>query len=81
MNWRAYDGGSQAGALQAFYLREAPNYGWQITEYVPFPSASELGFARIHPHNDARQLILGIMPFGETKVTSASPARLVIKLA
>jgi hypothetical protein len=80
MNWRAYDGQSQAGALQAFYLREAPNYGWQITEYVPFPSASDLGFARIHLHNDARQLILGIMPFGGSKVTSASPANLVWKL-
>ena len=79
-SWRAYDGQSQAGALQAFYLREAPNYGWQVIEYVPFPSASDLGFARLEMEKDAQRAVLGIMPFGETRVTSTSPARLVLKL-
>jgi hypothetical protein len=80
MSWRAYDGGSQVGALQAFYLRESPNCGWHITEYVPFPSASDLGFARIHLEQGARFIVLGIMPFGGSKVTSASTANLVWKI-
>jgi hypothetical protein len=79
-SWRAYDGKSQAGALQAFFLREAPNYGWQIIEYVPFPSDSDLGFARLDMQNDTQRAVLGILPFEEPRVTSTSPAKLVFKI-
>ena len=46
-NWKAYEGNSSMGALQAFYMREAIYYGWQISSYLPFPGESELGFARL----------------------------------
>lgn len=77
--WLAYDGQSNVGALQAFYLRESPNYGWQIIEYVPFPSPAELGFGRLTLTKGDRTLTLGIMPYqdGEGKETLG---RLVIKI-
>jgi hypothetical protein len=78
--WRAFDGADQIGALQAFYWREAPNYGWQLLEFIPFPSSvSDLGFARISLSKEGRSAILGLMPFGEENLTSASPARIVVK--
>jgi hypothetical protein len=79
--WRAYDGQSGIGALQAFYLREAPIHNWEVEEYVPFPSPADLGFARLRLRRGERVLTVGLMPFDEEKITSSSPARLVIKLA
>lgn len=78
-NWSAYDGQGTVSALQAFYLREAPIYGWNIMEYVPFPSPSELGFARLQLIKGEQKAILGILPLGEETVSPNSPARLVIK--
>lgn len=81
--WSVYDGESGIGALQAFYLREAPIYDWEVEEYVPFPATPEfgdLGFARLKLRRGERQITLGIMPFAEDKVTSSSPAKLVVKL-
>ncbi len=78
--WRAYDGQDGAGALQAFYLREAPIHDWELVDYVPFPGPSELGFARFIMRRGEQQVTLGIMPFDEQKVTSSSPAKLVVKL-
>ncbi|MBN2550113.1 MAG: hypothetical protein JXB15_13195 [Anaerolineales bacterium] len=77
--WLAYDGQSSAGALQAFYWREAPHYGWQITEYVPFPSPAELGFARFSMAKGNRTLTLGIMPY-QDQDTKETLARLVFKM-
>ncbi|MBI3153225.1 MAG: hypothetical protein HYZ21_13900 [Chloroflexi bacterium] len=79
--WRAYSGRDGIGALQAFYLRELPAHNWEITEYIPFPGASDLGFARIQLQRDGRQITLGIMP-SETseKMISASPANVVFKM-
>jgi len=76
--WRAYAGGAGIGALQAFYLREAPNYGWELEEYVPFPSPSELGFARFKLRGRSIEVTAGLMP--ETAEAS-SPANIVFKLA
>ncbi|MBN2501834.1 MAG: hypothetical protein JXB38_13720 [Anaerolineales bacterium] len=78
-NWTAYTGGNGVDALQAFYLREAPNFGWQIAEYVPFPSPTELGFARLRLVKDTQTAILGLMPMGEEQVQPNSPARIVVK--
>jgi hypothetical protein len=77
--WRAYGGGSETGALQAFYLREAPNYGWQVEAYVPFPSDSELGFARLDLVQGERRAVLGILPVGNETVSANSPAKIVVK--
>lgn len=80
-NWRAYDGQSGVDALQAFYLREAPNYGWEIAEYVPFPSPSNLGFARLKLVKADRTVTLGLMPYKSESKSTTFPARLVFKLA
>lgn len=92
-SWRGYTGNagtstgfrhaqpvSSVGALQAFYLRELPRYGWKIEEYVPFPGPSELGFARFRLRRDNLHITLGLMPYeaAETGVT-LSLANLVIK--
>ncbi|MEA3351225.1 MAG: hypothetical protein U9Q82_11430 [Chloroflexota bacterium] len=63
--WQAYDGNSGIGALQTFYLREARVHGWEITEYVPFPSESELDFARLKLQKEGRTATLGILPSDE----------------
>ena len=78
-NWQAFDGHSAIDALQAFYLRELENAGWEILEYVPFPSLVELGFARMQVHKDDYSITLGILPFGEETVTPSSPGKLAFK--
>lgn len=81
-NWRAYSGKAGVGALQAFYLREAPIHNWEMEEYVPFPSSSELGFARLQLHRQNRKITLGMMPYDPSgPVTASSPANIVFKVA
>lgn len=77
--WLAFDGEQGIGALQAFFLREAPNFGWKILEYVPFTGSDEMGFARLRLERKGRQVTLGILPYpGEDRAVS-QPARLVFK--
>jgi len=78
-DWRAYDGSGEVGALQAFYVREAPIFGWQIEEYLPFPGDTGLNFARLRMRRNERQVILGIMPFGEQEDAAANPGKLAVK--
>ena len=78
-NWKAYEGASSVGALQAFYMREAIYYGWQISSYVPFPGDSELGFARLQLQKGSLSAMLGIMPGDTGQADANSPARIVIK--
>jgi hypothetical protein len=83
-HWRAYSGTAGIGALQAFYLREAPIHNWDMEEYVPFPSSSELGFARLQLCRSNLKITLGMMPYdpsGSGTITPSSPANIVIKLA
>lgn len=76
-DWQAYDGNSSTGALQAFYLREASNYAWEIDEFLPYPSsATELDFARLQLHQGQQHLTLGILPFGKER---EDHAKLVIR--
>ncbi len=72
--WQAYEVNNNVGALQAFYLREAKNYDWEIVGYSPFPSA-ELGFARLELQKGEKQVTLGLMPAESKKESS----RIVIK--
>jgi hypothetical protein len=77
--WRAYDGKSGIDGLQAFYVREARNYGWTVAEYAPFPSPADLGFARFKLVRNGEQVMLGILPYrGEEK--GSVPGRLVFKI-
>lgn len=78
--WRAYRGPSAIGALQAFYLREARQNGWEIESFEPFPAPGNLGFARFCIHNQATSLILGLMPYGSERQSSLTPANVVIKI-
>jgi hypothetical protein len=80
-NWRAYSGKAGIGALQAFYLREIPVHNWEMEEYVPFPSSSDLGFARLQLRRDRLKIMLGLMPYDASgTVTSSSPANIVYKI-
>ncbi len=63
--WEAYDGESELAALQAFYYRELPQYGWEISEFIPFPNQVDVNFARIRIHKEGTSATLGILPFGE----------------
>jgi hypothetical protein len=60
--WRAFTGGAGTGALQSFYLREISLHQWDLEEYLPFPGASDLGFARFKLRRGTLQITLGIMP-------------------
>lgn len=79
-NWQAYRGASSIGALQAFYLREAQHNKWEIESFDPFPGDADLGFARFELRQNATALTLGLLPYGEGRVNSTSPANLVIRI-
>lgn len=78
-NWQAFKGFARIDALQCFYLRELPAYGWKIQEYHPFPGNSGLGFARFRIEKEGKTCLLGIMPSGEDEKASNASANLVIK--
>ena len=63
--WQAYEGTANIGALQAFYLRELPNYGWEIDEYIPYPFPSTIDFSRFKIRKDRLNLTLGLMPLSK----------------
>lgn len=79
--WRAYDGQAGADALQAFYWREAPRHGWRVAEYLPYPGASDLGFARFRLEKEGRTVTLGVMPYQDEPQASVPLGRLAIRLA
>jgi hypothetical protein len=82
--WRAYSGLAGIGALQAFYIRELPIHNWDMEEYVPFPSSSELGFARLQLRKGNLKITLGIMPYDPSAsgtITPSSPANIAIKVS
>ncbi|MBA4383154.1 MAG: hypothetical protein C0410_00310 [Anaerolinea sp.] len=62
INWRAFTGEAEVGALQSFYLRELLAHNWEIVEYIPFSSMTELGFARYKLQKEKQKLILGLLP-------------------
>ena len=68
-SWEAYDGESDLGALQVFYFRELPQHGWKIEEFIPFPNQVDVDFARLQIHKGDFSATLGILPFGEKKLT------------
>lgn len=78
--WRAYRGSSPVGALQAFYLRELQKNGWEIENFEPFPGLTDLGFARFKVRQGITSLTLGLMPYSGERVSSTSPANLVLQI-
>jgi hypothetical protein len=79
--WFAYDGLANIGALQSFYLRELIKQNWEISEYIPYTAASDLGFARYTIKKNQQTLILGLMPSVKDGDADSSPihARIVYK--
>lgn len=77
--WRAFDGESDIGGLQAFYLREAENAGWKISEYIPYPSPADSGFSRLKLEKDGKTATVGLMPFASEN-EGLNPGRIVFKL-
>ncbi len=61
-SWQAYDGSSNIGALQAFYYRELPQHGWEISEFIPFPNQVDIHFVRLRIHKENITATLGILP-------------------
>jgi hypothetical protein len=78
--WRAYDGESPIGALQAFYWRETAAHGWRAGEYAPYPGDGQLGFARLTVEKNRQRAVIGLLPFGEGRSPGDHPARVVVKL-
>jgi len=60
--WQAYTGSSGIGALQAFYWRELPAHGWEITEFISLPNQADLDFVRLQIRKGGTSATLGIMP-------------------
>jgi len=74
--WQTHTGTSDIGALQAFYYRELPNYGWEISEFIPFPNQVDINFARLRIHKGDLTATLGVLPAADAKKTLGN---LVIK--
>jgi len=60
--WDAYETPHSVGALQAFYWREAPAAGWEITSFQPFPGDHPHPFARLGLRKAQAVVALGILP-------------------
>jgi hypothetical protein len=78
--WRAYEGQSSIGALQAFYWRETAAHGWQASEYAPYPGDGQLGFARLTVVKGGQRAVIGLLPFGEGRSAGDYQARVVVRL-
>ncbi|MCJ7622991.1 MAG: hypothetical protein MUO76_05780 [Anaerolineaceae bacterium] len=79
-NWEAYRGDISIGALQAFYIREAVAFGWDIMGFVPFPSQEDdIGFAQLRMKKSGISCTLGLMPYGGDGIDIKSPANVVMK--
>lgn len=74
--WLAYEGDDGVGALQNFYVRELPNYGWKILSFEPYPDSKDVGFARFILRKEEQSVTLGILPFGDKFKTG----KIVVKL-
>ena len=61
--WEAFTGKAPIAALQAFYLRELPQHGWEITAYYPFPNREPaIRFASFVARQAATQAIVALVP-------------------
>lgn len=78
-HWRAYTGSCGVDALQAFYIREVRNFGWSVSEYIPYPSTADLGFARLRLVRENEEVMLGILPYG-SELKGNLPGRVVVKI-
>lgn len=77
--WEAFRGPAAADALQIFYLREAPVYGWQTLAFSPYPNPRQAGTEAVlvlnRPGSDGTAV--RILPSDSNQ--PQSPANLVIQ--
>lgn len=65
LGWSAYQGPASIGSIQAFYLRELPRLGWEISEFMPYPNQVKTGFARLILKKENQLLTLAFLPHSE----------------
>ncbi len=67
--WQTYTGEAPIAALQAFYLRELPQHGWDISAYYPFPNRSaDVRFASFLAERDGAQAIVALIPYNKNPI-------------
>jgi len=77
-SWEAFETPHSLGAVQAFYWREAPAAGWEITTFQPYPGDHPLPFARVGLHRQGRAIALGIIPHPQGADDRNARARLAL---
>lgn len=78
--WRGFSGPASTGALQAFYLRELGNAGWQLLGYSPYPSQiNQAGIALFQIKKGDMACKLGILPAIQPESERESNANIVIQ--
>jgi hypothetical protein len=76
--WEAYAVEDTTGSLQAFYTRELPHYGWEISDFTPYPNQSEIQLARFHLTKGEENAVLGILPKPREDIASGIVIRYLI---
>ncbi len=67
--WEAYRGEGVLAALQVFYLRELPHYGWEVDTYYPYPNRNpDVRFASFVVHKGEQTVVVALIPRGEKPV-------------
>ena len=77
-SWEAFETPHSMGAVQAFYWREAPAAGWEITSFQPYPGDHPHPFARVGLRKSSKVMALGILPHAQDVGYSSPRARLVL---
>ena len=61
--WEAFTGSAPIGGVQVFYLREAPQHGWEIAEYYPYPNPKAPSpYARLLLEKDGTVAAVALLP-------------------
>jgi hypothetical protein len=77
-SWEAFETPHSMGAVQAFYWREAPAAGWEITSFQPFPGEHPHPFARVGLRKGGQVVALGILPQARGPGDSSPRGRLAM---
>jgi hypothetical protein len=77
-SWEAFELPYSTGAAQAFYWREAPAAGWEITSFQPYPGDHPHPFARVGMRRGDRVAALGILPHPQRRDDQDTRARLAL---
>ena len=71
--WEAFTGNAPIGGVQVFYLREAPQYGWTVSEYYPYPNPkAPAPHARMILEKDDHVAAVAMLPREEGHATDVA---------